>query len=202
MNRRPLPSAVLCSPLGLASLALLATGCGGSSNAPSVAHLGTTTTPTTPQSSARPSAVLYASCMRAHGVADFPDSAISVNAAGQVELHVLVGIKSEAEFPSASRACQRDLPSSSAPSKSVNIHEDLEYAECMRSHGITDFPDPLPNGGFDIPGNTNTPQFQAAQRALCGEAGISGGASERAVSDLRSSGVCRQDWGRRESCCW
>ena len=165
-RRRPvLRDAVLAT--GLTTLALLAAGC-GAAKSPSVAHLGTTTTTTVPQSSARPSGVLYASCMRAHGVAGFPDSAISVNAAGQVELRVPVDIKNEAGFLSASRACQRDLPnSSSAPSKSVNIHEALEYAECMRSHGIPDFPDPLPGGGFNIPGNTNTPQFQAAQTA-CG----------------------------------
>jgi len=152
---------------GLSSLALLAAGCGGSKG-PSVARLGTTTTTTAPQSSsARQSGILYASCMRAHGVSNFPDSAVSVNAAGQVEMHVPFGIKNEAEFASASMACHNDLPASNIPVKHVNIQEELEYAECMRSHGIADFPDPLPGGGFHITFNSNTPQFQAADNA-CG----------------------------------
>jgi hypothetical protein len=50
----------------------------------------------------------------------------------------------------------------------------LQYSECMRSHGITDFPDPQSsNGRVGIsikagPGsdlNPNNPQFQAAQKA-------------------------------------
>src|SRR6266511_5856185 len=45
------------------------------------------------------------------------------------------------------------------------------YAKCMRSHGIQDFPDPNPQGNFEInagPGsdlNENNPLFQSAQRA-------------------------------------
>ncbi len=45
------------------------------------------------------------------------------------------------------------------------------YANCMRSHGIPDFPDPNSQGNFEIdarPGsdlNQNNPLFQSAQRA-------------------------------------
>jgi hypothetical protein len=44
----------------------------------------------------------------------------------------------------------------------------LEYAKCMRSHGVPDFPDPNASGGFELgPGiNPQSPTFQSAQ-AMC-----------------------------------
>ena len=44
----------------------------------------------------------------------------------------------------------------------------LKLAECMRSHGVSNFPDPSPNGGgLAIPStiNTQAPAFQSAQNA-------------------------------------
>lgn len=45
----------------------------------------------------------------------------------------------------------------------------LSFARCMRSHGVSGFPDPSPNGdGFDLtaPGiNSSSPAFRAAQTA-------------------------------------
>jgi len=55
------------------------------------------------------------------------------------------------------------LPSAASPQE-----QGLEFAECMRSHGITDFPDPSSGGGFIFPaspGMIKSPQFQAAQEA-------------------------------------
>lgn len=132
----------------LAGLALVAAGCGGSKR-PSVAHIGR---------------VPYASCMRAHGVSDFPDSAVSV-IAGRVKTNVSVAVKHEAAFPSASRVCQRHLPAGNASTKHVNVSGEIRFARCMRSHDISDFPDPLPGGGFNIPGNTDSPRFKAAEAA-------------------------------------
>lgn len=108
--------------------------------------------------------------MRADGVPNFPDSAISVND-GQVQFDVPGYVKNEPQFPSASRACQRDLPGGVVSAKHVNLQEQLEFARCMRSHGITDFPDPMPGGGWDLPGDTNSPQFEAAAHA-CQATGI------------------------------
>ena len=55
------------------------------------------------------------------------------------------------------------LPSSASPQEQA-----LEFAECMRSHGIADFPDPSSGGGFTFsasPGIIHGPHFQAAQNA-------------------------------------
>jgi hypothetical protein len=153
----------------LAAVATLMAACGGGrSHEAASSHSNTSTSSSATHSgasSARQSGALYASCMRAHGVPNFPDSAVVVND-GQVEFNIPAGIKAEPQFPSASRACSRDLPGGGASAKpSRNVQEELEFARCMRSHGIADFPDPLPDGGFDIPGDTNSPQFHAAQQA-------------------------------------
>ena len=158
---------------GLVSLGLLAAGCGSGSKAPSVASVGTakTATPASPPHSARQSAILFDSCIRAHGVANFPDSAVSA-IGNQVTLHVPGYLKGEPQFQAALQACRKDLLGGSRPAtKHVNTQEQLKFAECMRSHGITDFPDPMAGGGWDLPGDTDSPQFDAAAHA-CQTTGI------------------------------
>jgi hypothetical protein len=40
----------------------------------------------------------------------------------------------------------------------------VAYASCMRANGVSDFPDPRPNGGFLIPGNVaQSPNFDQAR---------------------------------------
>lgn len=43
----------------------------------------------------------------------------------------------------------------------------LAYAQCMRAHGISKFPDPTPEGGIGLPDGVNpqSPQFLAADKA-------------------------------------
>jgi hypothetical protein len=43
----------------------------------------------------------------------------------------------------------------------------LEFARCMRSNGVSNFPDPRPGGGVEIPDaiNPQSPAFQSAKRA-------------------------------------
>jgi hypothetical protein len=52
-------------------------------------------------------------------------------------------------------------PSSSSGSVSAQL---LEYAQCMRSHGVQNFPDPSASGGFEVvPGlDRSSPAFEAA----------------------------------------
>lgn len=135
---------------------------GGSHAAASSSRNATST-----QSSARQSGILFVNCMRSHGITDISDP---VPGGG---FDIPKGVKSEPRFQSASQACQKDLPGggSAAKTKHVNIQQELNFARCMRSHGITDFPDPLPSGGWDLPGDTNSPQFEAAAHA-CQSTGV------------------------------
>jgi hypothetical protein len=44
---------------------------------------------------------------------------------------------------------------------------DFEFSECMRSHGVPNFPDPRTGGGIELPSNLDpqSPAFQAARNA-------------------------------------
>jgi hypothetical protein len=152
----------------LGFVTLLFAAC-GSDSGPGVASRGSTTTTSPPSAATKASAdgLRYSECMRAHGVSNYPDVTFSV-IGGNLTLvnRPPPSIKSEPDFPSASMACRADLPlPPGAKSKHVNVQEELRFAQCMRSHGVTGFPDPLPGGGFRIPFDTNTPQFERAGNA-------------------------------------
>jgi hypothetical protein len=57
----------------------------------------------------------------------------------------------------------------SAASIEKQYQEMLKFSGCMRSHGITKFPDPSSNGGMEVGSNDgidlNSPPFRAAQEA-------------------------------------
>jgi hypothetical protein len=152
----------------IAAVASAASGCG--SNAPSQ-----TTTAQTPAQGA----FAFARCMRAHGVAGFPDPQVSTTS-GQTEIRQAVGPQSVANAPvfkTAQAACQtlapgerNGGPGSHGPGKQAL----LAFARCLRGRGITDFPDPNPQGrltlemvgaaGVDV----HSPGFFAAARSCVG----------------------------------
>jgi len=153
-------------------MSLLASACGGNSGANGVAHLGSTTTSTGLSSSHNPIAegLKYAACMRTHGVTDFPDP--KANGNGKVTL----SLPDSPKATTAQKACRQLLPGGGVPDASERAKERaflLQYAACMRKHGISNFPDPdsqgkFPNSaGFDRTG----PFFEAAEKACQPAAG-------------------------------
>jgi hypothetical protein len=134
-----------------------------------VAHLGTvgTTAPVTarPASSAPtdPQAALaeltrFATCVRAHGVPDFPDPQLSTSG-GSVKITMQAhpgphGTDDSASFQSAQQACRSLLPAGegSGPSTpSVKVQSEyLRAAACVRSHGVPGLRDPTFVGGVHI----------------------------------------------------
>ncbi len=44
---------------------------------------------------------------------------------------------------------------------------DFEFSACMRTHGVTNFPDPTPGGGIELPTNLDprSPAFRSARQA-------------------------------------
>jgi len=64
-------------------------------------------------------------------------------------------------------ACSGGSPNSVTASAGNPNKGVLAFARCMRSHGITDFPDPNAQGGFSAPNGLNpkTPQYAAANSA-------------------------------------
>jgi hypothetical protein len=112
-------------------------------------------------------AISYANCMRSHGAPNWPDP----NSQGQF----LKTKTNSADFQapaSAYKACLHLLPNGgelTAAQQQIISPLMLKLAGCMRSHGITNFPDPTVNAqgvtvdprGLD----TSSAQFHAAQQA-------------------------------------
>jgi len=165
----------------VAALALLVAGCSGSTS-PRVASLGSTTATTTasaPSAGGSPGSLLatfdkYAACMRAHGVADFPDPIVQQTAGGdsvKVVVAAPAGPSQTPTYNAAAGACKHLAPPRPTP-PTITPQQQQDYlnaATCMRSHGITGFPDPVfADGGvkFPIPSgmDTNSPQFLQARQ--------------------------------------
>jgi|SRR5579859_4862590 len=71
----------------------------------------------------------------------------------------------------------------------------VAFAQCMRSHGVTDFPDPQ-NGHFLITGNVQgNPNFQPAQQACQHLRGSGAASSGGSSSKLLAFAHCMQTHG-------
>ena len=157
---------------------LSAAACGGTSPNPGVANIGTgtrgTTTsasnqnPGTDKSRGFAQALAFSRCMRAHGVANFPDP--QRTAGGGVSLQVQ-GSANSPTFRSAQSACRTLLPNHGIASSLTpqQRQQALAFSRCVRAHGVPNFPDPTFSGGgvrVQGPGlDKNNPQLQAAVRA-------------------------------------
>ena len=147
---------------------LLMTGCGSSSGPPS----------TTASNNPAAAAFKYASCMRNHGVADYPDPQVTTNPNGSVATAIAGPANASAApaFRSAQKACSGILlaPSSSNGSGGPSRQEFLAFAHCLHTHGIPDFPDPdtqgqitgqmIDSSGVDL----KAPSFMTAADACVG----------------------------------
>jgi hypothetical protein len=160
----------LIAAAAIASSVLVA-GCGGTSNSPGVASVGSSTGTTPGKSASSGKGLLaYARCMRAHGVPNFPDpgsnGAITVSSANGID-------PNSPQFKSAQSACQSLAPGGnpSPAQQAKRMAQALKFSQCMRAHGVPKFPDPTSNGAITIkagPGSgidPGSPQFQAAQKA-------------------------------------
>lgn len=116
-------------------------------------------------------ALRYAQCMRSHGVTNFADPV-----AGKAQPIGGSGIDtSSPTYQAAASACQRYQPTAGngvqgGPTPGAQTAQ-LKFAECMRSHGVTNFPEGSGNSGggqqslsqYGI--DTNSPTFQSANQA-------------------------------------
>ena len=149
----------------MAAAALLAAAC---SSSPS--STGSGGSPNAGGSASSPSALAFSRCMRSHGVPNFPDPPPSFNGKFPGSSPQQLGI-SEARLRAVTGACQSLLPAvrGPAPLTAQDQQDYLRAAACMRSHGITNFPDPVFSGGtvhFPIPSSidaSSTPFTQARQ---------------------------------------
>lgn len=91
-------------------------------------------------SSAAPGAIKYASCLRTHGVPNFPDPG------GGGGLQIPNGINpASPAFQTAQRECRSLMPGGSGPGAATGQQKEmmLRLARCMRVHGVSGFHDPV-----------------------------------------------------------
>ena len=130
--------------MATAGLILLAAACSGSS----------------PSTGSGGSPVSYSHCMRSQGVPNYPDP----DSGGQLPKTSaqLLGISSS-QFDAAQRACQQLLPATGGALNATSLQQchlagvcppalvqqaldaGLKFAQCMRAHGVPDWPDPTVN---------------------------------------------------------
>jgi hypothetical protein len=136
----------------LAIAALILGGCGGKSSNRSVASVATSASSAGSSSGkgGGGSTLAYAKCMRNKGIAGFPDPATN----GVISMDGSKIDTNSAQFKAADEACKSLLPpQGQANTDPAEVQKAaLEYAKCMREKGVTKFPDPNAQGGFDVDG--------------------------------------------------
>ena len=82
----------------------------------------------------------FSECMRSHGVPSFPDP----SGGGGINLGSNINPASPA-FQAANAICKKKLPGGGPPAHASEQQKEQLFAmsECMRSHGVTGFPDPV-----------------------------------------------------------
>ncbi len=114
-------------------------------------------------------ALKYAQCMRSHGVTDYADPS-----PGKAQSIGGSGLDTNSPtYQAAAGACQKYQPTAGnstgqGPTPAAQTAQ-LKFAECMRSHGVTNFPEGNTSGGqqslsqYGI--DTNSPTFLKANQA-------------------------------------
>ena len=152
----------------LAALAVSACGSGGGSSVSAATEASNTS-----------AQLAFAKCMRFHRVSGFPDPGGArpsgpVTSILGIALPSTIDIRSP-QFQSAMSSCQK-LITGGQPRPALTAgkrHAALKFSQCMRTHGVADFPDPVfaSNGmigiGIGTGNNPNSPTFQQAER-ICG----------------------------------
>ena len=138
---RPRPTRTAAAITATLGLVLLVSACGGSPGS----HAGGSTNSQPPSSQM----LAFSRCMRAEGVPNFPDP----NSSGLLPKNQLAQLAaSNPQFPAAHRACQHLLPDAGQPTQAQvqQAWNDMRnFARCMRSHGVPNWPDPTPTSQQD-----------------------------------------------------
>jgi hypothetical protein len=128
-------------------------------------------------------AVKFSECMRRNGVSQFPDP----GASGRLTIDAVAnGSSLDTSTPAFERAistCKNLEPAGFMGSKRSSQQQQaaLKFAQCVRTNGVPDFPDPIPNGPLvdtnRIPSAANPGGMSALTAAMqkCGDAAAQAG---------------------------
>jgi hypothetical protein len=146
---------------------MLAVACsGGGSGGPGVAAIGSSSSSSSsPSGSSGDAKLAFARCMRAHGMKDYPDPGSGGGSGSDLDPY-------DPTFEAAYQSCRSLLPAGAQTLQQIHhrlTEQGLNFARCMRAHGIAGFPDPSADGQFpesQMRGlGKGSPQFTAAQNA-------------------------------------
>lgn len=163
-------SHILTSLVAVAAASLLVASCGGGSSSHSSSNSASSAGNAT---QVRAQYVGFAECMRSHGLSGYPDPVVSASAA-HFSVHISPGSAdpNSPAFRSANRACNHLLPDGGVQGgagggSAQQQAQGVVFADCMRSHGVSSFPDPDHDGVFTLPATISeqAPAFLSALRA-------------------------------------
>jgi hypothetical protein len=150
---------------GVVALGVTLAGCSGG---PTVPTAGSSGGSGSSGASTLAQAVAYSQCIRSHGVPNFPDPVQTPSGQYGYRTH---GIDpNSAAFQGALQACKA-LPSPWNPTgqqlSPAQQQAWLTWAQCVRTHGVADFPDPTFSGTevHDSGVASSSPQLQSAMDA-------------------------------------
>jgi hypothetical protein len=92
--------------------------------------------------------------MRSNGMPSFPDPQRFVGGNVKLTIHQLVA--NSPRFHAALSACDHLLPSGpsgslqTAQQQRTQLADELSFARCIRSHGVSRFPDPTAQAGLSV----------------------------------------------------
>jgi hypothetical protein len=116
-------------PVALAVCVVVIGACGSSGHKPNTSSQGG-------------SFLAFSQCMRSHGVTNFPDP----SPGGGINIPASSGINPALPaFQAAQNTCRKQLPGGGPPAHASEQQKEQLFAmsECMRRHGVSEFPDPV-----------------------------------------------------------
>jgi hypothetical protein len=190
--RRPLWRAPVLAGLLVGGVLALA-GCGGTSPSSTTTGSGQG-----PKGGAN-TAYQFSACMRSHGVANFPDPVVKSSPGSQsVGIRITPAITGSPHYNTAQKACQSILPPPSPSNQAAQAQQQHQHAQdilsfvrCLRTHGITRFPDPDAQGRLSLQTvkqdgvDLYAPSFVAAAKACIPAS--NGAVTLQAIEQVESS---------------
>ena len=167
MSTRWIKTGIVFGVLLSAALA----GCGGSGDKDGIATANGTAKPSSSTSAGavdeKEQALKFGQCMRDNGLPNWPDP--KFNDGGGMSIDAPEG-SDPVKVDAAMQKCKQFMPNGGEPQKldPQRLEQLRKLAQCMRDHGVKNFPDPTENGiqaNGNLPGmDPNDPTYQAAQK--------------------------------------
>jgi hypothetical protein len=164
LTKRPPAVRIAAAIFATAALALFAAACSSPSSAGTSSQANSAASSTAGTATSSQSVVAYAQCMRSNGVPKYPDPA----SGGQLPKGSAQAFGvSDSQYQAAQRTCQHLLPTGGSFDEQAHeciqagdcppalvqqmLTADRKFAQCMRSHGVPNWPDPtISDGGAPI----------------------------------------------------